>query len=235
MKKRKLAIVTGGSRGIGKAIAIKLAKENFDVIIFGRDIPKLESLKSKLSKLGSNSDYYSGDIANSEFVFNSVQNVISKHKGIDVLINNAGVAIFKKFTETTLDEFQTQINANLIGTFNFSKAVIGSMIKKKRGTILNIVSQAGKMGFEYGTTYAATKHAVMGFSKSLMLEVRKHDVKVITVCPGSTETEMISNSPIHKNVKQLLKPEDVADMVFSVINLPPHALVSDLEIRPNNP
>ena len=87
------------------------------------------------------------------------------------------------------------------------------MIKKKNGTIINIVSQAGKMGFSYGTTYAATKHAVMGFSKSLMLEVRKHNIRVISVCPGSVETDMIKNSPIHKNIKQVLKPQDIAEIV----------------------
>ena len=235
MSKRKTAIVTGASRGIGKAIAQKLAKENFNVIIFGRNEKKLKAVKNNFVKFGISSDYYSGDVADEKFVNQSVADIIKKYKNIDVLINNAGVAIFELFTESTLENFKTQIDANLIGVYNFSKSVINGMIKKQSGAIINIVSQAGKSGFAYGSTYAATKHAVMGLSKSLMLEVRKHNIKVMTVCPGSTETEMIENSHIQKNIKQVLKPNDVAEIVYAAIKLPQRALVSDLEIRPNNP
>lgn len=235
MKKSQTAIVTGASKGIGKAIALKLAQENFNVIIFGRDEKNLISVKKEILKFEVNCDFFIGDVADENFVMDSVNQIIKKYKKIDVLINNAGIAIFKKFTEISLEEFKTQINTNVFGVFNFTKAVILHMIKKENGTIINIVSQAGKTGFEYGTTYSATKHAVMGFSKSLLLEVRKSNIRVITICPGSTDTEMIQNSPIHKNLKQFLKPQDVAEITYSAIKLPQRALISDLEIRPTNP
>lgn len=235
MSKRKVAIVTGASRGIGKSISIKLAKEKYDVLIFGRDEKKLKSLKKTLLKIGSKTEYFIGDVADSEFVYNSVNKIIKSHKKIDVLINNAGIAIFELFTDSTLDQFKTQIDANLYGVFNFCKASINHMIKKQNGTIVNIVSQAGKFGFQYGSTYAATKHAVMGFSKSLLLEVRKHNIRVIALCPGSVETEMIAGSPIHENINQVLKPQDIADILFASIKLPNRALVSEIDIKPNNP
>jgi short-subunit dehydrogenase len=233
--RKKIAIVTGASRGIGRAISIKLAKENYNVIIFGRDKKKLNSLKKILIKKGSKSKYYMGDVADQDFVSKSVNEVIKNYKNIDVLINNAGVAFFKMFTEATLEEFKAQIDTNIIGVYNFCKATIDLMIKKQNGTIVNIVSQAGKMGFQYGTTYGATKHAVMGFSRSLMIEVRKHNIRVVAVCPGSVDTDMIEDSPIHKSIKQVLKPKDIADIVCSAIQLPSRALISELDIRPNNP
>ena len=151
------------------------------------------------------------------------------------MINNAGVAHFELFVDSSLEHFKEQIDVNVFGVYNFTKAVINNMIKRNRGTIVNIVSQAGKMGFPYGTTYAATKHAIMGFSKSLMMEVRKHNIRVISVCPGSVETDMIVNSPIHKEIKQVLKPTDIADIILASIKLPNRALVSEIDIRPNNP
>jgi len=235
LNKKQTAIVTGASKGIGKAIALKLAQENFNVVIFGRNEKNLISVKKVIQKHNVDCEYFIGDVADQNFVSDSVKQIQKKYKKIDVLINNAGEAIFKKFTETTLEDFKTQMNTNVFGVFNFTKYVIEQMINKRNGTIINIVSQAGKYGFEFGTTYSATKHAVMGFSKSLLIEVRKFNIRIITICPGSTDTEMIKNSPIHRNLKQFLKPQDVAEITYSAIKLPQRALISDLEIRPTNP
>lgn len=232
---KEVAIVTGASRGIGKAIAEKLASKNYDVILFGRNKKKLVQLSEELKKQDSNSKFYCGDVADPDFVNSSVNEIISLYGKIDVVVNNAGVAFFELFTNSTLEQLKTQIDANLYGVYNFCKATINHMITKQSGTIVNIVSQAGKFGFEYGTCYAATKHAVMGFSKSLLLEVRKHNIRVIALCPGSVETEMIKDSPIHEKIKQYLKPKDIADTLYSAISLPNRAIISEIDIRPNNP
>ena len=232
---KEVVIITGASKGIGEAIALLLGDNNFDVIIFGRDTERLSILYEKLQKQNSNSMYFCGDVSDQQFVKNSIDKIISKYGRIDVVINNAGIAYFNLFTESTLDEFKTQIDTNVIGVYNFCKATIDGMIKNKNGTIVNIVSQAGLVGFQYGTTYAATKHAVMGFSRSLMLEVRKHNIRVIAICPGSVDTEMIEDSPIHENIRQVLEPIDVAEIVYSAIKLPNRALISELIVRPNNP
>ncbi|MBK8945652.1 MAG: SDR family NAD(P)-dependent oxidoreductase [Ignavibacteriae bacterium] len=233
--KRKTAIVTGASKGIGNSISLKLAEENFNVMIFGRSEKNLISVKKEILKNNVECEYFIGDVADQNFVNISIKQILKKYKKVDILINNAGVAIFKKFSETTLEDFQTQVNTNVYGVFNFTKSVVENMINNENGTIINIVSQAGKFGFDFGSTYSATKHAVMGFSKSILLELRKFNIRVITVCPGSTDTDMIKNSPIHKNLKQFLKPKDIAEIVISAIKLPQNALISDLEIRPTNP
>jgi 3-oxoacyl-[acyl-carrier protein] reductase len=236
MSPKNVALVTGASKGIGEAIALKLAHENYDVIIYGRNLKRLESLKEKLTNLGSNTLSFIGDVADKEFVNNSIKEILSKYNKIDVLINNAGIAHFESFVNSTLEQFKAQIDTNLIGVYNFCKSVINCMIEKKNGTIINISSLAGKVGFSHGTMYSATKHAVMGFSRSLMQEVRKYDVKVVAVCPGSVATDMIMDSPIHPEEKQeLLQPQDIADIVYSILKLPTRALISEIEIRPNNP
>ncbi|RMD49738.1 MAG: SDR family NAD(P)-dependent oxidoreductase, partial [Ignavibacteria bacterium] len=150
--------------------------------------------------------------------------------------NNAGVAVFKKFMDSSLEEFKMQMNTNVYGIYNFTKAVSTNMIENKKGTIINISSLAGKNGFVYGTMYAATKHAVMGFTRSLMLELREYNIRVVAVCPGSVMTDMISNAPVKpSNPDKILAPEDVASTVKSIIELPDRANISELEIRPTNP
>lgn len=236
MNNKEVVIVTGASKGIGESISLKLANENYDVIIFGRDKIRLEKLSQNLKNLGSNSKFYSGDVADFKFVQQSVDDILKNYRRINAVINNAGFGIFKPFIDSTVEEFKQLIDTNLIGVYNFSKAVINHMIEKEDGTIINISSLAGKVGFQSGTMYSATKHAVMGFSKSLMQEVRKYNVRIVSVCPGSVNTEMISNTTISpKDVEKILQPEDVSEMVYAILNLPQRALVSEIEIRPNNP
>ncbi|MBU1100057.1 MAG: SDR family NAD(P)-dependent oxidoreductase [Bacteroidetes bacterium] len=231
-----VSVVTGASRGIGEAIARKFAEEKHSLAIFGRDEEKLSRLAKELTQLGSKVLVFTGDVGDPQFVDNSIKKVLEEFDQIDHLVNNAGVAIFKKFEDTSLEEFQLQINANLYGVFNFSKSVLSSMIERKSGSIINISSLAGKNGFQYGTTYSATKHAVMGFTKSLMLEVREHNIRVAAVCPGSVVTDMIMNSDMKPSKpEKILDPMDVAEVVASIIKLPPRALISEVEIRPTNP
>lgn len=233
MSDQLVSIVTGASKGIGRAIAQKLAKQGHKISAFGRNE---EELKSLIDEIGNNSIYFSGDVADLKFVNNSVEETIKKFGKIDNLINNAGFAVFKKLLDSEPEEFQQQVNTNVYGIYNFCKAVLPGMINRKSGTIINIASLAGKNGFPGGTMYAATKHAVMGFTKSLMLEVREHNIKVSVVCPGSVSTGMILDSMMSPaNPEKILTPDDVADAVSTIINLPISANLSELDIRPTNP
>ena len=233
---RQVAVITGASRGIGEAIAYKLASVNMDLALFGRDLEKLSKVRNKCEQNGVKVLIFTGDVAEREFVEESISKVEKEFDKIDHLINNAGVAVFKEFVDTNLEEFQMQVNTNIYGIFNFTKAVIGGMIKNNNGSIINISSLAGKNGFRKGSTYSATKHAVMGFTRSLMLEVRDKGIRVSAVCPGSVLTDMIINSGLHpKSTETLLDSSDIAETVYSIIQLPPRALVSEIEIRPANP
>ncbi len=229
----KIIIVTGASRGIGEAIARKLDKNENVLVLFGRDESKLQLVADSLN---CTTHIFAGDVANEEFVNNSVKSIIDKYEKVDVLINNAGVAIFKKFVDSSLEEFKLQMDTNMFGVYNFTKAVIHNMLANKSGIIINISSLAGKNGFVYGTMYAATKHALMGFTRSLMLEVRESNIRVAAVCPGSVATDMIISSPVQpSNISKVLAPGDIAEVVDHIIDLPPRANISELEIRPSNP
>ena len=235
MAEKELSIVTGGSRGIGKGIALRLANEKHDVMIFGRDIDALKSVQEEIHGKGVECEYFSGDVADVKFVNDSVNRILSTYGRVDHLINNAGIGIMKKVVDAELDDFKKQVNANVYGIFNFSKAVLNSMIEKRKGSIINIASLAGKNSFVGGSMYSATKHAVLGFARSMMLEVRQYNIKVATICPGSVDTNFGSGGHDPRSKGEILKPEDVAESVMSIIRLPIRALISEIDLRPTNP
>ncbi len=155
------------------------------------------------------------------------------HVRIDVLVNNAGFGIFKPVAETSVDDFDRLFDVNMRGTFIATREALRYMIEQNDGVIINIASLAGKNGVENGAIYAATKWAVLGFGKSLMLEVRKHNIRVITICPGSTDTGFGSGS--HPNRDKILRPEDVAEAAVLAASLPARAMMSEIDLRPTNP
>lgn len=230
----ELSIVTGASRGIGKGIALKFAKENHDLMLFGRDENALKKTLTEVRQFDVNAEYFIGDVADNIFVNNSINKILDKYGKVDHLINNAGIGIFKKIIDASLEEFQKQINANLYGIFNFTKSVLPGMIKNKRGSIINVLSLAGKNSFVGGSMYSASKHAALGFTRSLMLEVREYNIRVAAICPGSVDSEF--NSPGNKpDRNKILKPEDIADTILTILKLPVRALISEVDIRPTNP
>ncbi len=230
---RDLCIVTGASRGIGKGIALKFAEEGKDVMLFGRDVEALKETHRLVKEKGVDSEYYSGDVGDEEFVKKSVKEILDKYGRIDVLINNAGIGIFREVINASLDDFKKQVNANLYGIFNFSREVLNNMIERKTGTIINIASLAGKNVFAGGSMYSATKHGVKGFTGCLMQEVRQHNIKVAAIFPGSVETDFHTDGSPGSPKK--LMPEDVAETVSLIVKLPVRALVSEIDIRPTNP
>jgi 3-oxoacyl-[acyl-carrier protein] reductase len=235
MAEKELSIVTGASRGIGEGIALRLAEEKHDIIIFGRDIPALKNVQKEIIKKGVECSFFSGDVADVKFVNNSIHKILDKYGKVDHLINNAGIGIMKKVVDAELEDFKKQVDANLFGVFNFSKAVLNSMIEKGKGSIINIASLAGKNSFIGGSMYSATKHAVLGFARSLLLEVRQYNIKVATICPGSVDTHFGSGGNDPRSKGEILKPEDVAEAVISIIKLPVRALISEIDLRPTNP
>lgn len=229
-----VSIVTGGSRGIGKATALRLAKEGHNVVIFGRDKNALKKTTDEVKNFDVNSEYFAGDVGDEKFVFESVKKIENEFGKIDNLINNAGIGIMKRFIDSSLDEFKEQINVNLYGVYNFTKAVLKGMIERKSGSIINISSLSGKNPLANGSQYAATKHALMGLMRSLMLEVREYNIRVAIVCPGSVNTHF-SGTSNRTNEDKILQPEDVAETIINILKLPIGALISEVDLRPTNP
>ena len=155
---------------------------------------------------------------------------------IDVLVNNAGVLIAKPIEALTLEEWDTTMTTNVRSLYLVTRAVLPPMRRRKQGSIVNVASLAGRNGFAGGTAYTASKHAVLGFSRSLMLEVRKENIRVIAICPGSVDTSLLKDQPMLKaEPSRILQPDDVAASILHALTLPERALVSELDIRPTNP
>lgn len=230
------ALVTGATEGIGRAIAFGLGRAGYAVGACARTPSKLRILLDDLRAAGITAHGVPADVGLESDVATMVDDIAGALGPVDVLVNNAGVALLKPFEQLTLDEWDTTMATNLRSLFLVTRAVLPGMRQRKHGAIVNIASLAGRNGFAGGTAYTASKHAVLGFARSLMLEVRKDNVRVITICPGSVDTPLIqSQGMLTPDVTKILKPEDVADTVLAALALPERALVSELDLRPTNP
>lgn len=231
--KDKVAIITGASRGIGKAIAEHYAREGAKLVISARHEETLRNVNNELGAKGAESISVVADMSNESDVVNLVRTAYDAYGRIDVLVNNAGFGIFKPVVETSVDDFDRLFDVNVRGTFIAARETLRYMIKQNDGVIINIASLAAKNAVENAAIYAATKWAVLGFGKSLMLEVRKYNIRVITICPGSTDTDFGSRS--RPNRDKILKPEDVAEAAVLAASLPARAMMSEIDLRPTNP
>ncbi|HET9013133.1 MAG TPA: SDR family NAD(P)-dependent oxidoreductase [Gemmatimonadaceae bacterium] len=219
---RQTAVITGASRGIGRAIALRLAA-TYHVVALARTKRELDSLAAEMQSHGGSCDGIELNVADAAAVARALDGVRA-----DVLVNNAGVGFLKPMLELTPDEWQTMVDVNFNALFHVTRAVLPGMVARGRGHIVMIGSIAGRSAFVGGTCYAATKHAVMAFSESLMLEVRDRGVKVSVVNPGSVAT---SFSTRERDTSWMLTADDVADAVVDAIDTPPRVLVHRIEVR----
>lgn len=224
---KKVAIVTGSGRGIGKAIALKLASEGAKLILTARSKNEID----KVCKEAKNAIAIKCDVSKEEDVKNVIRKAIDKFGRIDILVNNAGVGYWGNVIDTKIEEFDEMMNINVRGVFLFTKIVLPYMIKQKEGFIINIASIAGKQASPGLAGYCASKFAVVGFSQALFQEVRNYGIRVCCVCPGSVDTKMHSS----KDKSWMLKPEDIAKAVFDVLMQDKRAMISELIIRPSIP
>ena len=230
------ALVTGGTEGIGRATAEAMGRAGYWVGVCSRSPAKVAATLTELRGLGITAAGAAADVADPEQVGRLVDEVRGALGEIDVLVNNAGVLIARPVDELTLEEWDATMATNLRSLFLTTRLVLPGMRARRRGTIVNLASLAGRNGFVGGTAYTASKHAVLGFSRSLMLEVRKENVRVVAICPGSVATGMMRDQAMLKpNPERILRPEDVAASILHVLSLPAGALVSELDIRPTNP
>ena len=230
------ALVTGATEGIGRATALALGRAGYRVGICSRSIEKVEATLAELRAQGVTAAGAAADVADPDQVRHLVDQVRGTLGEIDVLVNNAGVLIARPIEELTLEDWEVTMATNLRSLYLTTRLVLPGMRTRRQGTIVNVASLAGRNGFVGGSAYSASKHAVLGFSRSLMLEVRKDNVRVIAICPGSVATGMLRNQAMLKpDHERILRPEDVAASILHVLTLPTGALVSELDIRPTNP
>ncbi len=236
MTSSRVALVTGATEGIGRAVAFSLGRAGWSVGVCARTPARLERLLLELRGAGVAAEGLPADVGNEAQVKGLVQRVSTTLGTIDTLVNNAGMLVAKPFLDLTLEDWDATMRTNLRSLFLVTREVLPGMRTLGRGDIVNISSLAGRNGFVGGSAYVASKHAVLGFSKSLMLEERKNNIRVIALCPGSVDTGMLANQPLLPSVpEKILRPEDVAETILAALQLPGRALVSELDIRPTNP
>jgi len=230
------ALVTGATHGIGRATAFALGRAGYHVGVCARTAAKVESLVGELRAAGIEAAGRAADVADPAQVTSVVEHVSQALGEIGVLVNNAGVLIARPIEELTLEDWDTTMATNLRGLFLMTRAVLPPMRARGRGDIVSVASLAARNGFAGGSAYAASKHAVLGFGRALMLELRKEGIRVITVCPGSVDTGMLRDQAMLKSdPDRILQPEDVAETILHSLRLPERALVSEVDLRPTNP
>jgi 3-oxoacyl-[acyl-carrier protein] reductase len=235
MLKDSVALVTGAGRGIGKAIALSLAREGASVVVTSRTISELEKLKREIESSGGRATVVGADLTDETAVKHLFSEITSRFSRLDVLVNNAGMAIFSPVRQMALTDFDRMWNLNMRAVILCTQHALKLMEPQNGGAIVNVASLAGRNALVGGAGYAATKWALIGFSRSLMLEVREKNIRVITICPGSVDTSFSPSPKEPSTSGKILNPQDVADTILAALMLPDRAMVSEIDIRPTNP
>ena len=234
MQNIKTALITGGSKGIGYAVAEKLINDGIKVAITARSKEEVEKAADALNKikegyaLGFQSDVK--DLSSQETV---VQEIISNWGRLDYVIANAGVGHFAPIQELTSEQWQETLDINLTGVFNSIKASYAAL-KETKGYFISIASLAGTNFFEKGGAYNASKFGLVGFSQAIMMDLRKDGIKVTTIMPGSVATYFNGHVPNEKDAWKI-QPEDIGQIVSDLIKMPARTLPSKIEVRPSFP
>jgi NAD(P)-dependent dehydrogenase (short-subunit alcohol dehydrogenase family) len=228
----KVAIVTGGSKGIGRGIGESLAREGAHVILAARNQEVIREVSAGMRAAGLHVRGLHADVSLEEDVARLYEDVIRTEGRLDILVNNAGWGVFKPVIDMTVAEFDGMWATNMRGLFLMSKAAVPHMRKAGGGDIVHIASLAGKNTMKNGAGYCATKWAVRGFAGSMMLEVREYNIRTITICPGSVETGFSASGKKGSNIPQ---PSDVAAAVLFAVTAEGRAMFSEIDLRPTNP
>lgn len=238
----KTALITGATSGIGKAIAKKFAENGYNIIITGRRQERLTELKNKLSNLYKVEVLdLCFDVRDKDSVFSTLEKLPASWKKIDVLINNAGLAVgTNKIHEGEIDDWERMMDTNVKGLLYVSRAIMPKMVAQQQGHIINIGSIAGKQVYPNGNVYCASKHAVDALTQAMRIDALDHNIKVTQVSPGAVETEFSivrykGDKDKADKVYQGFTPlsgEDVADVTFYAASLPPHVNINDLVVMP---
>lgn len=231
----KIALVTGAGRGIGRAIAMALAKEGAKVILTARSRKQLEDVAGEIQAMGGETLIIPADLSDEKQAREMIATAVRQMNGLHILINNAGLGYFRPVADLKTEEWDEMFSVNLRAVFLTTQSALPHLRHAKESFIINIASLAGKNTFVNGAGYTATKWGLRAFSQCLMLEERQHGIRVLTVCPGSVDTSFGGSGSLHSSKKEIIKPEDIADTIVMAIRMPQRTMVSEIDIRPTNP
>ena len=234
--KGKIAVVTGGGKGIGKAIAVALANEGVHVGLMARTESDVKAVAEEIAALGVKAAYAAADVSNRSEVESAISKLTNELGDIDILINNAGTGTFGKFLELEPEVWENQIRINVFGVYYTTRAVLPRMIERKTGDIVNISSTAGKAGSAVTSAYSASKFAVFGLSESLMQEVRKHNIRVTAMAPSTVVTDLAQSANlVTGDPERVMHPEDFAELIIAQLKLNRRVFVKESSIFSTNP
>lgn len=234
--KGKNALITGAGKGIGRAAAIAFAKEGINVGLLGRTGAHLEDVLKELEQYGAKAVMAAADVSDNEAVLSAVEHIKSELGPIDILVNNAGIGKFGKFLELPPEDFKKIIDVNLMGVYNVTHAVLPEMIERESGDIINIASTAGQKGAPVTSAYSASKFGLLGLTESLMLEVRKHNIRVSALLPSTVVTDLAhSENLISGDPENVMHPEDLAEVMVAQLKLHPRILLKSAALWSTNP
>jgi len=236
----RVAVITGGTRGIGRAVAQRLLEEGARVAICGT---RQKSVDDALRILSAKGDVFGmvADVSKLDDVRSFVRGVKQRFGGIHILINNAGAGIFRSVADLAPEEWERMISLNLTGVYYCCHEILPIFSQAGSGDVINISSLAGKNGFAGGAGYNASKFGLNGFSEAMMLDHRHEGVRITTIMPGSVNTDFGGNQPesgrdsnSDRNAWKIA-PEDIAEIVMAVLRMPRRTMISQIEVRPSRP
>ncbi|MGH2574978.1 MAG: SDR family oxidoreductase [Ignavibacteria bacterium] len=224
--------ITGASTGIGFEIAKVFAKEGYSVVATGRRKSRLVKLISEIKFAGFEGAAFVCNVQSERSVFSTKRKILEKYGTIDLLINNAGITVYKSFLDTKTYDFDNVIYTNLRGAFLTMKSVLPLMMKKKKGHIINILSVAVNTVFRDSSVYTASKAALYAMTNVLRDEIRNYNIKISNVMPGNVDTPMWDMRTRQRYHKRMMTPREVAELILAVANQPKKIVVEDIIIRP---
>jgi 3-oxoacyl-[acyl-carrier protein] reductase len=234
----KTVLITGAGKGIGKAIALAMAAEGVNLGILARTESDLVQTVKEATAINTKIKiaYAVCDIAKNESVISAVAGIKKELGDIDILVNNAGIGKFGGFMDLSVNEWEAIIQTNLLGAYYMTRAILPEMKSRKSGDIINIASTAGLKGAPMTSAYAASKFALIGMSESLMLEVRKENIRVLTMMPSTIATELAIKAKLTDgNPDKVLQSQDFAELLIAHLKLPRRALVKEVVLYSTNP
>lgn len=232
----KNAIITGGGRGLGKAVALILASEGVNVGITGRNEENLKMTVDEIQKLSVKAAYAVFSIDNEIHVKAGIESIVGQLGGVDILINNAGIGDFGSIEDMSSEVWEQVIKTNLFGVYYAAKAVYPFLKERGEGDIINVASTAGLKGGPNMSAYAASKAAVVSLSQSMMAEWRKQNIRVVTLTPSTIASDMsIEGGLTDGNPEKVLQPEDFAEWVRDILKMNRRALIANGSIFSTNP
>lgn len=232
----KVALITGAGRGIGRATAVAFAQEGIHVGLVGRTLENLQQVAEELKRYDVKVAIAAANVADLDSITAAVESIREELGAIDILVNNAGISKFGNFMDLTPEEWTNIIDVNVKGVYYTTRAVLPEMLERNTGDIINISSTAGQKGAPITSAYSASKAAVIGLSESLMLEVRKENIRVTTLTPSTVATDMaVELNLTDGNPEKVMQAEDLADLMVAQLKLHPRVVLKHAGLWSTNP